>query len=52
MSLGGQAFEKGKEDPNEPKFTLFTIGTEFQANRLTVAINERNLMFEKIVKNI
>ena len=32
---------------NEPKVTLFTIGTEFLASRLNVTINERNLMFEK-----
>ena len=28
MSLGGP-FEKGQRGPNEPKFTLFTIDTEF-----------------------
>ena len=53
MSLGGWAFEKGKRGPNEPKVTLFTIGTAFLASRLNVTINERNLMFEKqIFKNM
>ena len=47
MTLGGWAFEKGKRGPNEPKVTLFTIGTEFLASRLNVTMNERNLMFEK-----
>ena len=52
MSLEGGAFEKGKRGPNEPKVTLFTIGTEFLASRLNVTINERNLMFEKKVLKI
>ena len=48
MSLGGGwAFEKGKRGPNEPKVTLFTIGTAFLASRLNVTINEINLMFDK-----
>ena len=47
MSLGGGAFEKGKRGPNEPKVTLFTIGTAFWASRLNVTINEINLMFDK-----
>ena len=47
MSLGGWAFEKGKRGPNEPKVTLFTIGTAFLASRLNVTINEINLMFDK-----
>ena len=41
MSLGGWAFA------NEPKVTLFTIGTAFLASRLNVTINEINLMFDK-----
>ena len=49
MTLGGWAFEKGKRGPNESKFTLFTIGTAFLASGLNVTINERNLMFEKII---
>ena len=40
-------FEKGKRGPNEPKVTLFTIGTELSASRLNVTIYERNLIFEK-----
>ena len=53
MSLGGWVFEKGKRGPNEPKVTLFTIGTEFLACRLNVTINERSVMFEKkILKNM
>ena len=53
MTLGGWAFEKGKMGPNEPKVTLFTIGTAFLASGLNVTINERNLMFEKkILKNM
>ena len=47
MILGGWAFEKGKRGPNEPKVTLFTIGTAFLASRLNVTINEINLMFDK-----
>ena len=47
MSLGGWAFEKGKRGPNEPKVTLFTIGTAFLASRLNVTINEIHLMFDK-----
>ena len=43
----GWAFEKGKRGPNEPKVTLFTIGTAFLASRLNVTINEINLMFDK-----
>ena len=46
-SLGGWAFEKGKRGPNEPKVTLFTIGTAFLASRLNVTINEINLTFDK-----
>ena len=44
---GGGHFEKGKRGPNEPKVTLFTIGTAFLASRLNVTINEINLMFDK-----
>ena len=44
MSLGGKAFEKGKRGPNEPKVTLFTIGTDFLASRFNVTINERVLL--------
>ena len=52
MSSWG-AFEKGKRGPNEPKVTLFTIGTEFLASRRNVTINERNVMFEKkILRNV
>ena len=40
-------FEKDKRGPNEPKVTLFTIGTAFLASRLNVTINEINLMFDK-----
>ena len=47
---GGPLKRQGKRGPNEPKVTLFTIGTAFLASRLNVTINERNLMFEK--KNI
>ena len=39
--------EKGKRGPNEPKVTIFTIGTAFLASRLNVTINEINLMFDK-----
>ena len=46
MSLGGWTFEKGKRGPNDPKVTLFTIGTDFLASRLNVTINERNLLLE------
>ena len=52
MTLGGWAFEKGKRGPNESKFTLFTIGTAFLASGLNVAINEKNLMFQKIILKI
>ena len=52
MSLGRRDFEKDKRSPNEPKVTLFTIGTDFLASRLNVTINERNLMFEKKVLKI
>ena len=38
---GEGAFEKANRGLNEPKVTLFTIGTEF------LATNERNLMFDK-----
>ena len=47
MSLARGDFEKGKRGPNEPKVTLFTIGTAFLASRLNVTINEINLMFDK-----
>ena len=45
----GVAFEKGKRGPEEPKFTLVTIGTEFLASRLNVTINDRNFVFEKTI---
>ena len=44
---GGEEVEKVKRGLNEPRVTLFSIDTNFLANRLNVTINERNIMFEK-----
>ena len=48
----GWTLEKGKRGPNDPKVTLFTIGTDFLASRLNVTINERNILLELKKKKI
>ena len=46
MSLGVGILKRG---PNEPKVTLFTIGTEFLASRLNMTkISSKKISFLKI----